>query len=58
MRIYVTTCVIKQAVLYFLKLYKFCALSPPDVTTNQDEKMRAGQCRGHIRYVEYVSVIL
>jgi hypothetical protein len=38
MRIYITTCVIKQVELEFLKLYKFCALLPPDVTTNQEAK--------------------
>jgi hypothetical protein len=38
MRIYITTCVIKQAELEFFKLYKFCTLSLPDVTTNQEEK--------------------
>jgi hypothetical protein len=38
MRIYITTCVIKQAELEFLKLYKCCSLLPPDVTTNQEEK--------------------
>jgi hypothetical protein len=38
MRIYITTCLIKQVELEFLKLYKFCALLPPDVTTNQEEK--------------------
>jgi hypothetical protein len=38
MRIYITTCVIKQAELEFLKLYMFCAWLPPDVTTNQEEK--------------------
>jgi hypothetical protein len=32
------TCVTKQSELEFLKLYKFCALLPPDVTTNQEEK--------------------
>jgi hypothetical protein len=32
------TCVIKQVELEFLKLYMFCALLPPDVTTNQEEK--------------------
>jgi hypothetical protein len=40
MRIYITTCVIKQAELEFLKLYKFCSLLPPDVTANQDEKRK------------------
>jgi hypothetical protein len=34
MRICITTCVIKHAELEFLKLYKFCALLPSDVTTN------------------------
>jgi hypothetical protein len=38
MRIYITTCVIKQAELEFLKLYKLCTLLPPDVTTHQEEK--------------------
>jgi hypothetical protein len=38
MHIYVTTCVIKQVELYFLKLYKFGASSLPDVTTNEEEK--------------------
>jgi hypothetical protein len=32
------TCVIKQVELEFLKLYKFCASLPPDVSTNQEEK--------------------
>jgi hypothetical protein len=35
---YITTCVIKQVELEFLKLYKFCAFLQPDVTTNQQEK--------------------
>jgi hypothetical protein len=38
MHIYITTCVIKHVELEFLKLYKFCALLPPDVTTNHEEK--------------------
>jgi hypothetical protein len=38
MRIYIATRAIKQVKLEFLKLYKFCALLPPDVTTNQEEK--------------------
>jgi hypothetical protein len=37
MHIYIT-CVIKQVELEFLKLYKFCALRPPDVSTNEEEK--------------------
>jgi MarR-like DNA-binding transcriptional regulator SgrR of sgrS sRNA len=38
MLVYITTCVIKQVELEFLKLYKFCTLLPPDVTINQEEK--------------------
>jgi hypothetical protein len=38
MRVYITTRVIKQVELEFIKLYKFCALIPPDVSTNQEEK--------------------
>jgi hypothetical protein len=38
MRIDITTCVIKQDELEFLKLYMFGALFPQDVTTNQEEK--------------------
>jgi hypothetical protein len=37
MHIYIT-CVIKQVELEFLKLRKFCASLPPDVTDNQEEK--------------------
>jgi hypothetical protein len=38
MHIYITTCVIKQVELEFLKLNKFCAFLQPDVNTNQEEK--------------------
>jgi hypothetical protein len=38
MRTYITICVITQAELEFLKLYKFRALLPPDVTNNEEEK--------------------
>jgi hypothetical protein len=38
MRIYITTRLIKQVELELLKLYKFCGLLSPDVTTNQEEK--------------------
>jgi hypothetical protein len=35
-----------QLLLRYLGLFRYC------------RKMRAGQCRGHIRYVKYVSVVL
>jgi hypothetical protein len=37
MRIYIT-CVIKEVKIKLLKLYKFCVLLQPDVSTNQEEK--------------------
>jgi hypothetical protein len=46
MRIYIMTCVSKQDELEFLKLYKFCALLPPDVATNYYRLLQGHvQCR-------------
>jgi hypothetical protein len=53
MRIYIT-CVIKHVELEFLKLYKSCALLPPDVTTNQKEKQ---VIRGSYVKVQFLAVL-
>jgi hypothetical protein len=50
-RVYITTCVIKQVELEFLKLYKFCALLPSDVITKQEEKQVTEDPCGQMHYL-------
>jgi hypothetical protein len=51
MRIDITTCVIKPAELEFLKLDRFCAILPPDVSNNQEEKPVLSEVYGHVHLV-------
>jgi hypothetical protein len=50
MHIYITY-VIKEVELEFLKLYKFCALLPPDITANQEEKQVIADAYGQVNYL-------